>query len=64
MKFAYPDWLTCKKGFLGGHGKAHRTVILGRIRNYVREIPSPSVRIHKTEKTYSSYKLPVLFANG
>ena len=24
----YPDWLTCKKSLLGGHGKAHRTVKL------------------------------------
>ena len=28
MKFAYPDWLTCKKSLLGGHGKARRTVII------------------------------------
>ena len=22
----YPDWLTCKKSLLGGHGKARHTV--------------------------------------
>ena len=27
IKFAYLDWLTCKKCLLGGHGKARRTVI-------------------------------------
>ena len=26
MKFTYPDWLTCKKGLLGGHSKVRRTV--------------------------------------
>ena len=26
IKFAYLDWLTCKKCLLGGHGKARRTV--------------------------------------
>ena len=26
MKFAYPDWPTCKRSLLGGHGKARRTV--------------------------------------
>ena len=26
IKFAYRDWLTCKKRLLGGHGKARRTV--------------------------------------
>ena len=26
IKFAYLDWLTCKKYLLGGHGKARRTV--------------------------------------
>ena len=28
IKFAYLDWLTCKKCLLGGHGKARRTVRL------------------------------------
>ena len=28
IKFAYIDWLTCKKCLLGGHGKARRTVKL------------------------------------
>ena len=28
IKFTYPDWLICKKGLLGGHGKARRTVKL------------------------------------
>ena len=26
IKFAYRDWLTCKKRLLGGHGKVRRTV--------------------------------------
>ena len=26
IKFAYLEWLTCKKCLLGGHGKARRTV--------------------------------------
>ena len=34
IKFAYLDWLTCKKCLLGGHGKARRNVniniLLGR----------------------------------
>ena len=28
IKFAYLDWLTCKKCLLGGHGKARRSVNL------------------------------------
>ena len=31
IKFAYLDWLTCKKCLLGGHGKARRTVRLDGI---------------------------------
>ena len=30
IKFAYLDWLTCKKCLLGGHGKARRTVNKGK----------------------------------
>ena len=26
IKFVYPDWLTCKKSLLGGHGKARHTI--------------------------------------
>ena len=29
IKFAYLDWLTCKKCLLGGHGNARRTLIKG-----------------------------------
>ena len=28
IKFAYLDWLTCKKCLLGGHGKARRALEL------------------------------------
>ena len=33
IKFAYLDWLTCKKCLLGGHGKARRTVRLSTLRH-------------------------------
>ena len=33
IKFAYLDWLTCKKCLLGGHGKARRTVVEMFLRN-------------------------------
>ena len=28
IKFTYPDWLTCKKRLVGGHGKVHHTVTI------------------------------------
>ena len=28
IEFMYPDRLTCKKRFLGGHGKVHHTVTI------------------------------------
>ena len=35
IKFAYLDWLTCKKCLLGGHGKARRTVIAS-VKSYLK----------------------------
>ena len=51
IKFAYLDWLTCKKCLLGGHGKARRTVITHPI--YVCALLRPFI-------AFPSFKLLIL----